>query len=133
MYFINFSIFPYIKFPDLLTFWYMLDNFIYCMHTARMVWWIGAGEGLAGWYYRIALAGIPHRPSVSTARSCGCSVVETMGFARIVIAAGPKSKNILLFTLLHTEYLLIELPRWLIGLYIVRLQTVRLESLFYLK
>ncbi|CAH4031058.1 unnamed protein product [Pieris brassicae] len=55
-----------------------------------MIWWIGTRKGLAGRNHWTAFTRVPNGASVSAARSCARSVVETVRFTGIVVAAWPK-------------------------------------------
>lgn len=54
-----------------------------------MVGRVGAGEGLAGRHHWVALAGVPGGACVPPTRPSARAVVEAVGFAWIVVAAGP--------------------------------------------
>lgn len=60
--------------------------FIASVVAAGMVRWVGAGEGLAGWYTGAALARVPHCARVPSAWPRAGTVVEAMRFAGEVVA-----------------------------------------------
>lgn len=68
--------------------------FIASVVAAGMVRWVGAGEGLAGWYTGAALARVPHCARVPSAWPRAGTVVEAVRFAGEVVATRSETRKI---------------------------------------